>query len=247
MKKNILFHCYIKNINELNESLCFGLKCLQNYMSVFDGKKVITITLDQPELFDHQKFSEKIELINLFDEVIVMKNNSHNRESESLIEMLESVKSIKNSMTFYAHTKGSTWSLDSCLKNWILSMYFFNLEQSRIDKVEENFISGYTTSGILKKDCRWNINGLSGEWHYSGAFFWINNEELFKYNWQTLVKGRMSLEAYLGQRIPTEKAACNFVCRNYNFLIDDLLWESEIRTPLIGNEEFKKYKEIFDL
>lgn len=246
MKKNLLFHCHIKDTNDLSDSLNFNLKCLQTYIDVFDGKKIVSIATENPESFEIQSCCTKIPLIKRFDEIKIVKNDPHNRESESLLEMLNEVRNFRDSMTFYAHSKGSTWPLNECLKNWILSMYFFNLEKNRIYETESHFLSGYVTSGILKKDCKWNFDNLSGDWHYSGAFFWFSNDEFFKHDWKTFSKGRMSLETYLGQRIPTEKAVCSFVNRSYNFSIDDALWESEIQPQLIGEESFKKYKSLFD-
>lgn len=246
MTKNLLFHCYLNDHTEINESTRFSLSCLKNYIKIFDGRKIACISLDRLEEKTSIFFERDLEVFLSFDEIHYVKNDPDNRESESLISLLERVKDSKKSMTFYAHTKGSTHSLDANLKNWILSLYFFNLEEEFVKKIEQRLEQDCTTSGILKKDCRWHDPSIQGEWHYSGAFFWLCNEKFFKTDWSSFSKGRMSLESYLGQRIPTSQALSTFVERDYNFHINDSLWNEIIKIDLIGEETFSKYKKNFD-
>jgi len=217
MKKNFLYHCYIKNIDEIDESTKFSLRCINNYIHIFDGKKIVYIALDNLDDSIKNTILKNFSVLSKFDDVIFTNNHSTDRESVTFIELLESVKDCEDSMTFYAHNKGSTWPLDNCLKNWIFSMFFFNLDDLYLKETETQLKQNYTTSGILKKDCKWHCPSIEGEWHYSGAFFWINNEKFFNYDWRKFKRGRMSIESYLGQRIHTSQAYSTFVTKNYNF------------------------------
>lgn len=246
MIKNLLFHCYLSDHIKISESTRFGLNVLKKYIKIFNGKKVACISLNNLEEKTSICLEKDLSVFLEFDEIHYVKNHSENRESETLIRLLERVKCSKDSITFYAHTKGSTHNLDSNLKNWILSLYFFNLEEEFVKKVEQNLKGRYTTSGILKKDCRWHDPSIQGDWHYSGAFFWLCDEKFFRENWQSFNKGRMSLESYLGQRISSSEASCTFIDRDYNFHIDDSLWNESIKIELIGKETFSKYKKNFD-
>lgn len=244
MKKNFLYHCYIRNSLVLDEPTNFNLKCIENYIHVFDGEKIACIALDDPSVASKQALLEKLSILKKFDDIILVKNHATDRESVSLISLLEKIEGHKNSLTFYGHNKGSTWPLDECLKNWIFSMYFFNLEDEYVKEVENCLRDNFTTSGILKKDWKWNSPEILGDWHYSGAFFWINNEKFFKCDWRSFQRGRMSLESYLGQRIPSSQAYSTFICEEFNFDINQKFWENVLRPESIGQDAADKYKTI---
>jgi hypothetical protein len=211
-------------------------------MSVFDGNKTICVAMDVIGNSSKEDLIKNIPVMSQFDEIITIQNNPTNRESESLLLLLESVMGYNHSMTFYAHNKGKTWQLDSILKNWILSMYYFNLEEPYLSAAEQAVGGDYVVSGILKKDCQWEFS----DWHYSGAFFWFNTEKLFHKNWKDFSTGRMALESYLGRRVDSKEAFCTFVTKSFNFHIDNDLWNTEIRPDTIGEESFNKYSSLLN-
>lgn len=243
MKKNLLFHCYLNSLECPTESTTFNLRCLEKFLSVFDGKKVLNVALDNTNSVNKHNVLSRFPAFQVFDEILFTQNDSTSRESSSLVSLLESVQHLENSITFYGHSKGSTHPLDSCLRNWILSMYFFNLEETYLEEVEKKLSGDFITSGILKKDCKWDSPDISGEWHYSGAFFWFSSR-LFDLDWKSFSKGRMSLESYLGQRVPTEKAHSTFVSRPYNFHIDNELWATEISDKKIEKSSHDRYAQL---
>jgi hypothetical protein len=206
-------------------------------MDVFDGKKTVCVAMDGISDSSKQDIIKNIPVMSLFDDVIPIQNHPTNRESESLLLLLESVIGYNDTITFYAHNKGKTWNLDSTLKNWILSMYFFNLEEPYLSTAETALAGDYAVSGILKKDCPWEF----GNWHYSGAFFWFNTEKLSFKNWNSFSKGRMAVESYLGQRVESAEAFCGFIHKDFDFHVDEHLWDTEIRPETIGEASFDKY------
>ena len=245
MKKNLIFHCYLRETKSVDDATSLHMKCLDHYQMIFDGKKIACISSDEDNLNLNYLLS-KVESLKIFDEIFFIKNHSQNRESESLLDLLSKVNLDDGSITFYAHNKGSTHSLDDVLKNWILSMYFFNLEKEYIQEIEHQLEKKFTSSGILKKDWKWQgIHDASGEWHYSGAFFWFNQHLFLDYDWRSFNKGRMSLESYLGQRVPTQKAYSTFVNKNYNFNIDQQFWDEELRPEKIGHEIMNRFSSLF--
>jgi len=241
-KKNLLFHCYLRNLETLDDTTLFHVKCIEKYQHLFDGKKIVYVAVDDTNVSIGLLLS-RFKFFGLFDKICIFKNHEINRESETLIEMLKDVRSNDRSITFYAHNKGSTHQLDSILKKWILYMYFFNLENSYTSKIQDLLHDDYVTCGVMKKNCSYHSHGASSDWHYSGAFFWFS-QKLFEYDWHTFDKGRMSLEFYLGQRIPTEKAHSAFINRDYNFGIDQSLWEEELSVEKLGVDVVEKFNSL---
>jgi hypothetical protein len=66
LKKNFIFHCYLKNIDELDESTLLHLKCLNKYCQIFDGKKIVYVALDDIRI-SQKSLLAKINLLEIFD------------------------------------------------------------------------------------------------------------------------------------------------------------------------------------
>jgi len=236
MKKNLVFYCFFSDIKNIDEPTLLSLNLLREYKNVFSGQKIIYAAFDDPQSIN---FNDLKEVFSFFTDpqIKIVPNNSENRESEYFIESLKNIIDV-NSLTFYAHNKGSTHKLDSSLKNWILAMFFFNLEM-KVD-ISNDIIF----SGILRKIVK--INDLDCDWHYSGAFFWFNTKNLFAIkNWDVMKKGRMSLESYPGNKVNLERSQSKFVSEFYNFHMNDELWEKTICPGLIGEDLYKKYITIW--
>jgi len=242
MKKNLLYHCYIKDIIDINKTMIFNLKCLEMYMHIFNGKKIVYVALNNVGRYSNEKIVEALPILKRFDEIHLFENHPIHRESESLIELLGHVKDSTDSISFYAHSKGNTHPIDNTLKNWILCMYYFNLSDDYLKEVEQKLSGNYTTSGILKKDCK--VDGIRGDWHYSGAFFWINNKKFFKNEWSTLLRSQMSLESYLGEKIKSSEAFSTFVTESFNFHMNDDLWKAKVNSETIGEKSYEHYNTL---
>ena len=243
MKKNLLYHCYIKDIDNINETMIFNLKCLEIYIDVFDGKKIVYVAVDSVGRYSNEKIVEALPILKRFDEIHLFENHPIHRESESLIRLLSQVKDSTDSISFYGHSKGSTHPIDNTLRNWILCMYYFNLDGDYLKEAEQQLSTNYTTSGILKKDCK--TDGIIGDWHYSGAFFWINDEKFFKNEWSSMgLLNPMALESYLGQKIKSSEAFSTFVTESFNFHLDDDLWKRKVNFETIGEKSYERYTTI---
>ena len=242
MKKNLLYHCYIKDIGNINEPMIFNLKCLEMYIDIFDGKKIVYVAVDGVIRHSKEKIVEALPILKRFDEIHLFENHPIHRESESLIELLSHVKDSTDSITFYAHSKGNTHPIDDSLRNWIVCMYYFNLDGDYLKEAEQQLGGNYTTSGILKKDCK--SGGIIGDWHYSGAFFWINDEKFFKNEWSMGLRGQMALESYLGEKIKSSEAFSTFVTESFNFHMNDDLWKTKVNSETIGEKSYERYKTI---
>lgn len=241
LKKNLIFFCYIADIDNINEVTLFHIRALKIFNSLFDGDIIIYLSTDDMNI-SLWKVNCLFDFFGKTPTIKIVRNHPHNRESEYFIESLKDITNT-DSLTFYSHNKGSTHSLDYTLKNWIFSMYFFNLIEDNMKTMTSKLSEGdnYIFSGCLKKNGI--IPGIiESEWHYSGAFFWFNTSKLFDLeNWDHMVKDRMALESYPGKMVKTEKALSVFIEENYNYHMNDELFYSNINIDSIGLSQFEFY------
>jgi hypothetical protein len=241
MIKNLVYYCYFEN-SEINEFVKYNLTLLNRYLSIFDGQKIIKIAVD-----DLSKDNDK--LISLFPncDVEVVQNNSETRESEYFIESLKEIKNT-NSITFFAHNKGSKngGAGNNVVKIWLLSMYFFNLEESYLSNIEYNLTNDKTFSGIMQitVPCPpW----VTTNWHYSGTFFWFNTQKLFNIDgWDIFEKGRFSVEGYPGQMVDVSQSHVTLCSENYNWnSYQPIIWNKYLTKESIGEEAINKYLQLY--
>ena len=106
------------------------------------------------------------------------------------------------SITFYHHSKGSTYKNPNVDK-WTMSMYHFNLCDRNIKIVEDQISNGKIFAGIFRVNHP-SPPWVNSDWHFSGTFFWISYN-LFKINgWNTNHVDRFSTESYPGLKVPIE-------------------------------------------
>jgi|GEM_PF-3148357 len=196
MIRNLVYYAYF-NIGNIPKYISQHIYLLKHYIDIFNGEKIIYIaTDDEININTINKLKSYFSFTNAT--IKVVKNNPNNRESEYFIGQLEDLQKIKkdNSITFYAHTKGSTYDENNCILKWILSMYFFNLENDNLLNID-NKLKDNLFSGIFRIDnpCPpW----VFADWHYSGTFFWFNTDNLFSTDWKSGYKDRFFVESYPG-------------------------------------------------
>lgn len=201
MKKNLIFYAYYDS-SSTNDYFYYHLNLLNEYKDVFDGVKVIYIATDVPEIKSQFDFLNP-------DILRVVENDPENRESRYFIDQLSDLNSLdfKDSITFYGHSKGTTYDQNINLLKWVVSMYFFNLESDNLHKVESDLKADKSFSGIFRIDfpCPPWVNV---KWHYSGTFFWFNTEKIFnKKDWDKHYIDRFSTESYAGSKFTINESA----------------------------------------
>jgi hypothetical protein len=241
MIKNLVYYCYFEN-SEINEYAKYNLKLLLGYLHIFDGQRIIKIAVD-----DLSKNNSHLESLFPNCEIEIVQNNKETRESEYFIESLKQIKD-KNSLTFFAHNKGSKSGGDgnNVVKVWLLSMYFFNLENIFFKNIEKNLIDDKTFSGIMQitTPCPpW----VESDWHYSGTFFWFNTQKLFSINgWDKFEKGRFSVEGYPGKMVNVSQSHVTLCTRNYNFnSYMSTIWNQIINEKSLGSHIYSLYLQLY--
>lgn len=154
-------------------------------------------------------------------------------------------KAAEDSITFFGHTKGTIHTKDGVYKDslseavriWTKACYVENLQD--IEKVENLFLK-------YDLDCLGCFKSVpnpshfpkeTGDWHYSGSFFWFRNSLL---KGKTLDKNyfdhRYAVEGWLSTLVPKEKAGALF-----GGSLDCRLYEGKSVIKLFG--DIPEYKE----
>jgi len=221
--RNLIYYAYF-NISNIPNYIYQHIFLLKKYRDVFDGEKIIYIATD-----DDITSEVEIKLKSYFNflnaTITVVKNNPETRESEYFIQQLKDLKETKKdgSITFYAHTKGSTYDTNDNILKWIVSMYFFNLESQNLLNIESN-LENKIFAGIFRIDfpCPpWVIVN----WHYSGTFFWFSDKLFDIDTWDINPKDRFSVESYPGSKCNIEQS---YTSEN---LFNDYINSTLIGTP----------------
>ena len=240
MIKNLVYYCYFEN-SEINEFANYNINLLNRYLHIFTGQKIVKIAVD-----DLSK--DTTHLVSLFPncDIEIVQNNPETRESEYFIQSLKEIKN-ENSITFFAHNKGSKSGGDgnNVVKVWLLSMYFFNLEETYLSNIEYNLTNDKTFSGIMQITIPcppW----VTTDWHYSGTFFWFNTQKLFNIEgWDTFEKGRFSVEGYPGQMVDVSQSHVTLCSENYNWnSYQPMIWNKYLNKESIGEEAINKYLQL---
>lgn len=241
MKKNLIYYCYFEN-SEINEFAKYNIKLINRYLHIFNGQRIIKIAVDDLSI-------DNSHLIDLFPncEIELVQNNKETRESEYFIQSLKQIKDT-NSLTFFAHNKGSKSGVtnNNVNKVWLLSMYFFNLEEIYLTNIEYSLKEDKTFSGIMQITIPcppW----VTTDWHYSGTFFWFNTKKLFDIDgWDIFEKGRFSVEGYPGKMVDVSKSHVTLCSENYNWnSYLPTIWNKYLNKQTLGEIQFNQYLELY--
>ena len=203
-KRNLLFHLYpsgqwMKHIDELGR-----------YRHVFNGKRVFVIAADSSCSDNQAAAREAIQ--NIWPDGVTIfhrENDPELRETATLVDLLQEVESVaEDEITFYAHSKGTRHANNPAVKLWTHCLYLFCLG---FKSAAEEALLAHPCSGAFKRYGHFSCMPESSEWHYSGAFFWFRNKDLFSKDWKQVPRIRHGAEAYLSMLFSTAEAHCRFV------------------------------------
>jgi hypothetical protein len=184
MKKNLIyFICPLRPVWRWNVSR------LKDYWGMFNGRKIISIVtgagFETPDAVQR-------EFEGCDAEFIIKENNWYLGETVSFLDALEKLKG-SDSVTFYAHAKGVSHegSIVETIRQWADAMYVLNLSSS--DLIEK-LMGKYSSVGCFRNRGRHG----GADWHYSGTFFWLDNQKLFCKDWKRIEQSRFGVEGYPG-------------------------------------------------
>jgi hypothetical protein len=110
------------------------------------------------------------------------------------------------SISCYMHAKGVKHGPNENIRTWASIMYEVCLDSCRFVDAS---IDQYPTVGPFKNTREYKGQMKFG-WHFSGTFWWVRNDELFKRDWQSVPGDYYGSEKYLGNLFRDEEAGSLF-------------------------------------
>lgn len=191
MKRNLLFHLFPKR-----DSLWpWHAEQLARYKSVWNGRRIVVTVLDG-RCDDRELVKEKLR--GLEAEIFFGPNSDALCETMYFLPLLETLHSEDpEEMTFYAHGKGVTRAgeMRENVRRWCDAMYRLNC--GGVDDVDRLMRGGIAAVGAF----RFRKPQALAPWNYSGNFWWVNHQALFRRDWRKIEKAFYGVEGYLGRHI----------------------------------------------
>lgn len=202
---------------------------LLQHAGLFNGRRIVAIAIsketDPPEVVQEY-------LKGFTDEFIVVKNNDKLREVTTWVPMLERLENYQSDqdVTFSCHGKGVRHKITpdnagSTLFRWTSAMVETLLDHDVTPLLETHAVVGSFRKASTPQNNSWGL------WHYSGAFFWWRNKDVFSRNWRYVPQRFYGTEAWPGIMFRPDEAAC-VVGDNIGDLYKLRYWEQEIEPQL---------------
>lgn len=210
------------------------LRLLIENHTIFNGRKILCVvasTSRDKYLTSIQAFGEyREELIDLGFEIEEFSNNRRLRESAYFTHILEKLKSESpDEAICNMHTKGVTYGnhSSSVVHKWGNAMF-----ETVIANWREaiNSLNGFGCTGSFKRYGQFKTLG-NHRWHYSGTFYWLRSQDLFRRNWEYIDHAFFGTESYVGSHFTKEEGACLFM-DNCEDLYKDNYWHEKVEPAL---------------
>jgi len=203
-KRNLIAHIWPTN----NGAWKWNADQLIKRKDIFTGKRVIGVATG-PNTVPLEEVTEHLKPLDA--EIFTVPNNPRIREGATFQRLLESVRSEADSITFYCHSKGARHGeafgdAGSTLADWTEAMYVSCLDN--LDLIISQLQNSAMT-GPFRRFGNFKTPG-NHRWHYSGAFYWFRNADVFERNWQKMDLFFFAVESWPGLMFRPEEVACCF-------------------------------------
>lgn len=227
--RHLMYHIFPKKENL--DCVKYNVGLLLQHIEQFNGVRSIGIAQEDgvtssveevKALFDGHRI----------DNWIVKPNLQSRAEGSTFLDLLKTIPTGPDDITFFAHAKGvkhtRMLSKHKAIQYWVETMYEVLLSQpSRVLKA----IEYSKMTGCFKRYGQFRFTG-NYRWHYSGTFFWFRNMEASqsdRYNY--LYPAYACVEAWPGFLFPATETSCMFY-DNAGELYNLKEWENSI-LPLV--------------
>ena len=176
VKKRIVFYFYaFKDFLE-NDAIKINLKCLKYYSSIFD-EALFIISVDDINDAGLISSAEK-EIINCGFENIRFKVHEDNQccEAQPFFEEIFQKLEKLDGLTFFGHTKGVTKTECKAIVDWILGLYYLNLNFTEEAEHLLTYEGGRFFGTFLTDGTDSWMNGF----FFNGTFYWMNCPTIYE-------------------------------------------------------------------
>jgi predicted SAM-dependent methyltransferase len=226
--RHLAYHCYPRSGSPWPTRLLN----LKDHLSLFNGRRIIAIVTD-----DTTDSAEDVYDV-LGDEQFThleLRNQRDKREGETLVPLFECLEDLRGPehCTLWGHAKGVTRGDQPNIQRWAETQ-----EELLLDywPVVERELTTHACCGAFKKDgLGWGPHESLSDWHYSGAWFWFRNDQLFtSSSWKWIDRFWGAIESYPSRHWPSEDAASVFGLSQVPFmnLYKQDYWETHVAKPL---------------
>lgn len=224
-RRNLLMHLWPTG----NGAWQWNLDQILSRKHVFTGQVVIGVA-EGPGTASASEVAEYAAELN--PKVFSVPNNPRIREGATFQKLLSSVQNDKDSITFFCHGKGARHGgafgdKGSTIQDWTETMYRSCLDD--VDRVVLHLKTAAMT-GPFRRFGSFKTPG-NHRWHYSGAFYWFRNADVFERNWQKMDMFFFAVESWPGLMFPAEQVSCLFH-DNAGDLYLKSYWDSAVQAEL---------------
>ncbi len=194
MVRNLFYFIYPLN----PEMWRWNVRRIQAYWSVFNGKRLVMVALDE-----RTESAEAV--LSAFEghdaRFEVVKNDPGLFEAPFFTSALATLRSSRaDECVFHAHTKGQSHEgpMLENVRRWTDAMYVLNLESPElVDEV----MRSHPTAGCFRQVMQHG----GAPWHFSGGFFWMRHDALFSREWDCPLADKYAVEGYPGRLFKQEE------------------------------------------
>lgn len=224
-RRNLIMHVW----PTLNGAWKWNIDQLIQRRDVFTGSVTIGVA-ESPGVASADEVREYASPLGA--EVFSVPNNPRIREGATFQRLLQSVKDDTDGVTFFCHSKGarhgeSFGSDGSTLIPWTETMY-----RTCLDDIHGivGQLKNSAMTGPFRRFGNFKTPG-NNRWHYSGAFYWFRNADVFDRNWQKMDMFFFAVESWPGLLFRAEEVACCFH-DDCGDLYQKTYWETEVLPKL---------------
>lgn len=140
-------------------------------------------------------------------EFLAMENDPQLREVKSFPELFGRIPDEPGHATLYAHGKGTTRPVGDVARTWTAALYTLYMDYWA---AVAECLDRCPIAGAFRKIGRgWGAESAS-EWHYSGAWTWFRNRELFARKWQRIGRWWGGIESYFSEHFTAAEGGLIF-------------------------------------
>ncbi len=248
--RHLLYHVYPVAGNGAWQR---NVASLVSRLRLFNGKKVVAVVTDPPtgrvpesrvpgapDGYRHFGACDSPDAVRAAFgryaadiEFVILPNDPDRRETATFHPLFSRVEETDPThATFYGQAKGVTRPLNHTAHEWADALHAVYLDYFPLVQAA---LATHPVAGAFRKlGAGWQPYQSRSQWHYSGAFLWFRNAELFARNWQKIDPFWGGMESYPAVHFDAHEAGVLFYAaatRDMN-LYNGGYWQTTVRPAL---------------
>jgi len=206
--------------------------------ALFNGRRIVSIVVDRES---DSADAVRDYLKDFTDEFIILQNDPHLREVVTFAPMLERIEKYQSDqdVTLSCHGKcvrhkTSSENAGATIFKWTAAMYEMVTDWAAC----LTLLEAHAIAGGFRRYGAFQSHGW-GVWHYSGAFFWFRNKDVFARNWRYVPQRFYGTEAWPGFMFRPDEAGV-IACDEVGDLYQMAHWTEQIEPQLAAWRESRK-------